>query len=65
MDRPLRQYNENFNDIVILFVIIILSLLTDYVPSATLRYSIGYIIIYFLYAQLTVNTIFLVVDILR
>ena len=65
MDRPLRQYNENFNDIMILGVIITLSLLTDYVPSATLRYSIGYVIIYCLYAQLTVNGVFLMIDILQ
>lgn len=63
MDRPSRQYNEQFNEITIILIIVILSLLTDYVPSAALRYQIGSAVMILIYAQVFVNTLFLFMDV--
>jgi hypothetical protein len=65
MDRPSRQLNEYFNEVMIIIVIMILSLFTDYVPDAGIRYQTGSIIIYLVCIQIAVNTLFLMIDVTR
>jgi hypothetical protein len=63
MNRPSRQLNEYFNEVMICIVIMLLCLFTDYIPDAGIRYSTGTIIIMLVCLQTVVNTVFLMIDV--
>lgn len=58
----MRHYNECFNELTIIQIIITVTLLTDYVPSASVRYDVGILLIYMIIVQTAVNTLFLMID---
>ncbi len=57
-----RNNLEIFNEITTSLIIIMMLLLTDYVPSPLVRYSIGWLFIYVIYFQIGINTVFFLVD---
>jgi ABC-type multidrug transport system fused ATPase/permease subunit len=63
MDRRSRNLNEQFNEITIILLLIILSLLTDFVP-ASVRYQVGNFVMGMIYLQVFVNSVFLMVDVI-
>ena len=49
MNHSKRNYIEYFNEILLIFILILLSTLTEYVPDSMFRYEIGWVIIYIFY----------------
>jgi hypothetical protein len=55
MDESISNYTLIFNELVITFLCINLFIFTDYVPSALVRYQLGWIFLYFVYLVVLVT----------
>lgn len=65
MKEPWRNYVEYFNEIMLFTQVILMCTLTDFVPSPWVRYNItGWLMIYIMYIQFTMNAILLVYQML-
>lgn len=60
-----RQRVEFFNETMLLLFALMNCTLTDYVPSTKIRYDIGWVLIYMIFAQVFVNAFFLGVSVYR